>query len=292
MAMKPYPSNLIIFNIDERVLDEEMRLEIKRSWTHIGDILIRSRAAEEGEDPASTVHVIVKYGTRTYLSVDDPESCSNWEDRIERHLLATMRKVSSNVIAFNRRRRNCGMTEVAFDRIEFELEGGKLTMEFRLDSNGSVPVDCAAIATKIRDAFGTGKLGGAVRVRVPSLRSLAEQAERSAIQKAERAALEQAALEERLANEEAAREELEAQAEERFMESPEMAAAVAEEEAAEEKAAKGDSPLEITPLTDEEWEARYGVPEAEFEIDYDMWEAVFPDGSTREYDPQTGSFIE
>ncbi len=288
MAMKPYPSNLVTFYIDERVLDEELKLDINRSWTHLGGILVRPREAAQGEGPRNVVHVMVKFGTRRYLAVDGGESDANWSERIEHHLLATMRNVSSNAVAFNRRRRNAGLPALALDAIQFELEGGRLTLEFALDSNGAVPTDCAAVASAVRDALGTGVLGDPVLVRVPSRRSYEEQVCLARQAKEEALAREAQERAERLAEEQEARREAEKVADEQFMESPELVAEVAEEE----RSHKADSPLELTPLSDEEWEALYGAPDPDFAVDYRLWEPVYGDGTSREFDSQTGAFIE
>ncbi len=292
MAMKPYPSNLIVFYVDGRILDEELKLDIKRSWTHIGEILVRPRPSGKGDEPVcSYVHVMVKFGTRRYLEVDGGESDDNWAQRMEQHLLSTMRKVGSNMVAFNRRRRKYDLPELVLDYIEFELEGGRLTLEYRLDSNGALPTDCARVATDVRTALGAGLLGDPVRVRVPSTRAYREQAEQAAREKAaaaERASAEAAV---RAEAEERARAEAEERAEEEFMESPEMSAEVAREDAEAEAAAKADSPLEVAPLTPEEWEAEYGVRDADFAIDYRVWEAVYADGTAREFDSASGAFV-
>lgn len=294
MAMKPYPSNLIIFNVDERVLDEGMKLALKRSWTHIGEILVRSHAGDDDTPPCNFLHVMVKYGTRRYLRCDGGEADENWSERMEQHLLSTMRKISGNTVAFNRRQRKTGDPELALDFIEFELEAGALTFEFRLDSNGCVPVSCARIATEVREALSAGALGEPVRVRIPSARSYSEQARAHAEAKAAEAAREAAAEEERLAAEAAAREAAEIEAEELFMESPVLVAEAQREEAAKaeaEASAHADSPLEVAPLTEEEWEAEYGVPDVEFEIDRTLWEAVYADGTTREFDSAARQFV-
>ena len=194
MATKPYPSNIIIFNVDDRILDDDLKLALKRSWTHIGEMLVRPHAASEGSEPRNIMHVVVKYGTRSYLRSGDEERDANWSERMEQHLLSTMRKISNNNIAFNRRQRKTGDAELAIDAIEFELEAGALTLEYRLDSNGCVPASCAHIATDIRAALNAGVLGEPVRVKAPSDSSYRRQAHAYAQLKAEEAA--RAAVEE------------------------------------------------------------------------------------------------
>ncbi len=322
MALKPYPSNLIIFDMDARGFDEQVRLDLVRSWTHISEVLVRTHSAPEGEPAKNVIHIKVKYGTRPYLAADDGESDANWAERMEQHILATMRKVSSNLVAHNRRRRREGSPEIPFASMEFELGRGALTLEFLLDSNGCVPTECAHIATHIRAALAAGTLGPAVRVVAPSPKAYERQAEAAAQERQAREQAQADARAEKQAAAQAAREQAEERAQERFMESPElMEAERAREQAIE--AARRDaqaagpvdgeapgapgaggadqtpadpyerrvSPLEVPPLSREEWDALYGTREADFAPDYSLWRVVYADGSAREFDSQTEAFV-
>lgn len=275
MAMKPYPSNLIIFNLDERNFSEEVKLAIIRSWVHIGQVLVRTHAAEDDGEPANFMHVMVKYGTRPYLYSDKVGADENWNERVEHHLLSTMRKVSNNNIAFNRTQRRNGNPEVKLDYIEFELEQGKFTLELKLDSNGAVPLSCAELATEVRAKLNSGEIGQPVRVRIPSAASYGAQANDAAEAKAAAAAAAQAEAERLAAEAETTQEAEEAS----FTEEPELVAEVEQEEAAQ----MPDSPLEVKPMTEEEWEANYGVPKADFVLDYHCAEAIYADGSSKEF---------
>lgn len=277
MAVKPYPSNIIIFDIDDRVLDDDMKLALKRSWTHIGEILVRSHKGAQDAGPSNFIHVMVKFGTRKYLNSAAEDSDANWFERIEHHLLSTMRKISNNVIAFNRRQHKTEDPIISFDYIEFGLEGGVLTLEYRLDSNGSLPVSCADIATDIRTAINDGTLGDPVRVRIPSTRSYQEQ-----VRAWTEAVETQATLEASLSAEND-RSENRNDDDTWFVESPELVAEVIGEEEVE---AEKNSPFEVAPLTEEEWQARYGVADPHFEIDYRIWEEIYADGTSQEYDSQ------
>ncbi len=314
MAMKPYPSNLIIFDMANEGFDEELKLDLVRSWTHVGEILVRTHTTSEGETPKNVIHIKVKYGARPYLAADGGESDANWAERMEQHILSTMRKVSNNLIAHNRRRRREGLAEIPFASMEFELERGAVTFEFLLDSNGAVPTECAHMATHIRAALAAGTLGQAVRVVAPSPEAYSEQAAQAAEERRAREEAEAAAAAEKAAAEEAARQEAEAQAQERFMESPELVQAEQEredaaaqdgaDEAAESEDGKAGeaegeedpydrrvSPLEVPPLSREEWDALYGTREADFAVDYHLWRVVYADGSTREFDSQAEAFV-
>ena len=319
MALKPYPSNLIVFDMAADGFDEELKLDLVRSWTHISEVLVRTHTTPEGQTPRNVIHIKVKYGCRPYLAVDGGESDANWSERMEQHILATMRKVSSNLVAHNRRRRREGLAEIPFASMEFELERGAVTFEFLLDSNGAVPTECAHMATHIRAALAAGTLGQAVRVTAPSPEAYEKQATAAAQERHAREEAEEAAAAEKAAAEEAAREEAEAQAQERFMESPELvqaerereeaaqsevgenqkapeandgeAGADAEDNEAEDPYDRRVSPLEVPPLSRQEWDALYGTREADFAVDYHLWRVVYADGSTREFDSQAEAFV-
>lgn len=274
MTMKPYPSNIILFNIDDRILTNDIKLALKRSWTHIGEILVRSHEGDESASPRNIIHVKVKYGTRTYLSDTEEHASENWFERMEQHLLSTMRKISSNIIAFNRRQKKYGEDELVFDTLEFDLEAGALTLEYKLDSNGCLPPTCAYIATDIRRQLNEARLGEPARIRIPSKQSYLNQAAAHAEAAAARA-LETAANE----AEQATHEEDELL----FVEVPELVEELEQDELTQTQKA---SPFEVAPLTEEEWEAEYGYADAEFEIDYRVCEALYADGSSREFDTQ------
>lgn len=290
MTMKPYPSNLIVFDVDERSFSEDLKLDIIRSWTHIGEILVRTHAGTEDGPACNVIRVKVKYGTRRYLQAGNPEADDNWSQRIEQHLLSSMRKISSNAIAFNRRRRKDGLDELSLDLIEFELERGALTLAWHLDSNGALPVECAHMATEIRAALATGTLGQAVRVVAPSQASWSEQLRHSEERRAQREREERQEAQQQAEKQAQAAERAEEQAEERFMESPELTAQVAAEQAEAERE-RADSPLELAPLSPQEWDALYGVHDAEFAVDYRRWDVIDADGSSREFDADSRTFL-
>lgn len=276
--MLPYPTNTLIFNIDDRVLDEPLKLALKRSWTHVGDLLVRGRQGE-GETPVNFLHVMVKFGCRPYLGPGN-EADANWNQRMEQHVLATLRKVSANLIAFNRNQRRDGKPELRLDFLEFAFENGALTLELLPDSNGAVPESCARVATQVRAALNRGDLGAPARVRVPSAASYAAQAAAAA----ERAAAEAAAQEVDNDAETSDGPEPETVT---FTEDPKL---VAEAQQAAD-AAETVSPLEVAPLSEEEWEAVYGTPAVDFEVDYSIGEAIDEDGASRQFAVATGEAV-
>lgn len=289
MPVKPYPSNLIIFNIDSRILTEDVKLSIRRSWTHIGEILVHPYENDPQSKPMNFIHVMVKFGTRHYLNSALDEADENWNTRMEQHLLSTMRKISNNNIAFNRHLRNSHQEELILDYLEFELEGGALTLEYRLDSNGCVPTSCAQVATEIRNALNANMLGNPCCIRIPSHSSFDAQ-QKAYEERAKQTQLEDASLMQTndVSNDGEQPSMVEALAEEGFIEAPELVEEIEQEET---EAKRSNSPLEVAPLSEEEWEALYGVNEANFEIDYHIWEIVYADGTSREFDSSTQQYL-
>ena len=339
MPIRPYPSNTVILYVDDRVLDRDMKLALRRSWTYVADAVVRANhvaseqdeeateapvpaaeaaqptqaAAAEGEATASAegetaeeqaadetepeyspalqsyVQIRVKFGTRSYLySASDAEADANWNERMAKHIETTLFKVANNNKIFNRYQRNSGAPELAFDYIEVVLEGGALTLEYRLDSNSDLPREYASSASQVRELLNAGALGeGVTRVRMPSTASYQQQAayyeEHKAEIEAARAAEEEAA---RLAAEEQAEQE-EQQAEESFQESPEQVKELEEEE----KIDVYKQTYEPEPMTAEERKARYEFPDADFAIDYRLWDIVYADGSSRAYDSEGAAFV-
>jgi hypothetical protein len=274
-------------NIDERFMNRELKLALERSWAHVGDTIVRTHTSPQDADPYNFIQVLVKYGTRRYLLSADEDADANWTERMEKHLSNTFAKVGNNTKIYNRNQRKGGHDEVAYDHIDLELESGSLVLQFRLDSNSDLPVACAHIATRIRKFLNEGGWGENLRrVIIPSLESYQQQEaaflERLPQREAERAAEEQSA---RQAAEEA-RIRAEREAEEQFLESPELAQEFEgeQDEEAREK-------VEVLPLTAEEWEAAYGFDDADFEIDYRVWELVYEDGSSRVFDSSKETFI-
>lgn len=287
MAMKPYPSNIIMFYLDDRIYNDDIKLALKRSWTHIGEILVRSYEGAADSSPKNFIQVVVKYGNRAYLRDTNDEAQAHWTERIEQHLLSTIRKISNNVIAFNRRQRKHAEPEIAFDSLVFELESGALSLEYKLDSNGYLPPACAHIATDIREALNAGILGEPTRILIPSPASYQQQ---------ERAAAEAKAASEAVAASDTAGAEGEQattavdndETGELFIEAPELVAEIEQQEALK---AKEDSPFEIAPLTEEEWQAEYGVAEADFVLDYRVWEVVSSEGTSCDFDSELKRFV-
>ena len=344
MTVRPYPSNTVILHVDDRVLDREMKLALKRSWTYVADAVVRanhvaegneaqvegeaqgaetqvaeggeaqaaagtagaaeaqvaaeSQAADAGESQAtesdgfspaleSYIEIRVKFGGRPYLS-DDEEAEANWSERVAKHIETTLFKVANNNKIFNRYQRNTGASELAFDHIDFVLEDGALTLEYHLDSESDVPREYAQYASEIRTLLCAGTLGDDVRrVRMPAgeswQRQVAHFEEHREEIEAERAAAAEAA--ELAAEEEEAEEE--ASAAESFQESPDRAREIEAEEIDVYK-----QTYEPEPMTEEERKAKYEFPDADFAVDYALWDVVRGDGTSRVFDSSAKAFLD
>jgi hypothetical protein len=289
MTVRPYPSNTIILHIDERLMSKELKLALERSWAHVADTIIRTHSAPQATDPYNFIHVFVKYGTRRYLLSESSEDAdANWNERMEKHIFNTIAKVGNNTKIYNRRQRKGGQKETSFEYLEIALESGALVLEFRLDSNSDLPLECAHIASHIRTIFNRGSFGENLRrVIIPSPESYRQQKaaflDATAQREAEKAAADEAA---RLAAQEA-REAAESDAEEQFLESPEL---LREFEEKQKKEGEQEAVV-VEPLTASEWEAEYGFDDPDFEIDYHLWELIYEDGSSRGFNSLEESFI-
>jgi hypothetical protein len=192
--------------------------------------------------------------------------------------------------------------------LETNLENGKLVCRMHLDSTCVIPEAESAWLGRVREAYNEGVLGdGIACVTLPSPASYdaqyvegmaakaARDAERAAAEEAERAAIEA---------ERAAAEDV---AEAGFMESPELLSEAKLADAAE--AASHDVVMkaqveEVLEKPDNEktaeeivadriaeeahlhelMEKKYAVPEADFALDYSVWEITYADGTTKTYD--------
>ncbi len=270
---KPRPSLTLIMDIDEALKTEELRLEVDRCYAYIAPTLIRTHAAEE--TPSNTLRFLVKLGNHKYLNSADEGADELWNEIMERWFSNAFYKVGNNLKLFNRRQKEIGNPELAFDKMEIELENGALLVDMRLDSNSSINAEDAAMLGVVREALNAGALTGAKKILMPSEESYIAQYEAGKAAKeaadAEKAAQEEA---ERLARE-AEAAQAEQAAEDAFMESPELTED--EEEISAEELQKS-------------IEEQFSFDEALFAVDYTMWEVQFEDGSAKIYDSATKAF--
>lgn len=273
--MEPRPSGTMILDIDEALATEDTRLEIKRSYPHVGNALIRTHEVEEGA-PHANVMSLLAMVSKEYMD-DSEESQSYWDEIMERWIRSMFHNLGNCMQIYNRRQRQIGGIELYFDRLELELQNREYIIGFGLDSVSSIPEETATVATACRNAIVSGKLGeGVKRVELPSKQSMQLQ---QACGDAIKAAREEAA---RLKEEEDAKareEEIERrrqEAEENFLENPDEEIEK-EEEAIKEYGVR---------------QEKFDLPAADFSVDFRFWDVYGQDGEVRMYDSTTGEFVE
>lgn len=311
---KPHPSMTLLLDLDERLMSTSLRREIDRCYSYLGTPVVRTHPAAAG-DPENTMQLKIRVGAREYLDSKAEGADELWNNYIEHWLLNQVHAVDNQMRIYNRRQREEGTDELIFTWIDFELQGGRLHVRMRLDSQCGIDPAESAWVTRVRSALNEGLLGeGVTCVQLPSdayyaqqyeegMQALAErkQAEALAAQEAERAAQEAA-------------EQAEAEAEERFMASPAKLAEQAEAEFAAEEAddlvvaARIQQDLEAakrgeTDKTAEEIVAeriaeeahlgediqrKYTLPEADFALRFDRWTVFYATGESRSFDAETG----
>ncbi len=306
---KPHPSMALLLDLDERLVDNDLRLEIDRCYSYLGTPVVRTHPAGEGA-PENTIRMMVRVGAREYLDSTAEGADALWSDSIEHWLLNQVHAVENQMKIFNRRQREEGRDELTFTWLEVELAGGRLTVRLRLDSSCGIDPADSVWVTRVRAALNEGALGeGVVAVQLPSDASFEQQyVAGMAALAARKVAEEEARAAEEAAAAEAA--EAEAAAEAAFMASPALVAEAEEaakeaEEATDivvqariardlEAAERGE--LEKTPEQivaeriaeeahlGEDIQKKYALPEADFPIAFDQWTVIYADGTTRDFD--------
>ena len=315
---KPHPSMALLLDLDERLVDNDLRLEIDRCYSYLGTPVVRTHPAGEGA-PENAIRMMVRVGAREYLDSTAEGADALWNDSIEHWLLNQVHAVENQMKIFNRRQREEGRDELAFTWLEVELQGGRLTVRLRLDSSCGIDPADSVWVTRVRTALNEGALGeGVVAVQLPSDASFEQQyvAGMAALAARKVAEEEAARAAEAAAAAEAA--EAEAAAEATFMASPALVAGAEEaakeaEEAADivvqariardlEAAERGE--LEKTPEQivaeriaeeahlGEDIQKKYALPEADFPIAFDQWTVIYADGTTRDFDAIRGVLAE
>lgn len=315
---KPHPSMALLLDLDERLVDNDLRLEIDRCYSYLGTPVVRTHPAGEGA-PENTIRMMVRVGAREYLDSTAEGADALWSDSIEHWLLNQVHAVENQMKIFNRRQREEGRDELTFTWLEVELAGGRLTVRLRLDSSCGIDPADSVWVTRVRAALNEGALGeGVVAVQLPSDASFEQQyvAGMAALAARKVAEEEEARAAEEAAAAEAA--EAEAAAEAAFMASPALVAEAEEaakeaEEATDivvqariardlEAAERGE--LEKTPEQivaeriaeeahlGEDIQKKYALPEADFPIAFDQWTVIYADGTTRDFDAIRGVLAE
>ena len=276
---KPHPSMALTLDLDESIVDHELRLEIDRCYSYLGTPVVRTHPAADGE-PVNTLRMTVRVGAREYLDSSVEGADALWSDSIEHWLLNQVHAVDNQMKIFNRR----------------DPEESKWV-------------------SRVREALNAGALGkDVVAVTLPSAASYEKQyaagMEALETRKEAEAAAARAAEEAAAAEAEAA----EKAAEESFMASPALVAEAAEaaleaEEAADivvrariahdlEEVERGELDKTAEEIVaeriaeeahlGEDIQKKYALPDADFALAFDQWTVVYADGSTRDFDSTSG----
>ena len=234
---KPHPSMALTLDLDEAIVDHELRLEIDRCYSYLGTPVVRSHPAADGE-PVNTLRMTVRVGAREYLDSSVEGADALWNDYIEHWLLNQVHAVDNQMKIFNRRQREESKPELVFTWLEIELQGGRLVVRMRLDSTCGIDPEESKWVSRVREALNAGALGqDVVAVTLPSAASYEKQHAAGMVALEARKEAEAAAAR---AAEEAAAAEAEAAeraAEESFMASPALVAEAAEAALEAEEAA-------------------------------------------------------
>lgn len=317
---KPHPSLALRLDLDERLVDHDLRLEIDRCYSYLGTPVVRTHPAPAADAvPVNTMVATVRVGAREYLDSSVEGADALWNDYVEHWLLNQVHALENQMKIFNRRQREEGREELSFTWLAVELMGGRLTVRFRLDSTcGIDPADSAWVG-RVRQALNEGRLGtDVVEVQLPSDASFEAQRAAGLAAKAEREAARAAAAAEEEARAAAEAAAAEAAAEEAFLASPELVAQAAEarleaEEAADlvvqariredlEAAERGETEKTAEEIVaeriaeeahlGEDIQKKYALPEADFPIAFDHWTVRYADGTARDFDAAAGVLAE
>ena len=295
---KPHPSMALTLDLDESIVDHELRLEIDRCYSYLGTPVVRSHPAADGE-PVNTLRMTVRVGAREYLDSSVEGADALWNDYIKHWLLNQVHAVNNQMKIFNRRQREESKPELVFTWLEIELQGGRLVVRMRLDSTCGIDPEESKWVSRVREALNAGALGqDVVAVTLPSAASYEKQHAAGMV-----------ALEARKEAEAAERA-----AEESFMASPALVAEAAEaaleaEEAADivvrariahdlEEIERGELDKTAEEIVaeriaeeahlGEDIQKKYALPDADFAVAFDQWTVVYADGSTRDFDSTSG----
>ena len=172
---KPHPSMALTLDLDEAIVDHELRLEIDRCYSYLGTPVVRTHPAGDGE-LVNTLRMTVRVGAREYLDSSVEGADALWSDYIEHWLLNQVHAVDNQMKIFNRRQREESKPELVFTWLEIELQGGRLVVRMRLDSTCGIDPEESKWVSRVREALNAGALGkDVVAVTLPSAASYEQQ---------------------------------------------------------------------------------------------------------------------
>ena len=96
---KPHPSMALTLDLDESIVDHELRLEIDRCYSYLGTPVVRTHPAADGE-PVNTLRMTVRVGAREYLDSSVEGADALWSDSIEHWLLNQVHAVDNHCLLY------------------------------------------------------------------------------------------------------------------------------------------------------------------------------------------------
>lgn len=281
MAAMVRPSLILKMDFDERAYNDEVKSEIKRSYSYVAPSLVETHEACDGR-PENVMRFTIKVH-RPYWDVNDEASQELWEGSMVKWLHNMLAKVSNTMMAANMQHKNRGERTVDYAWLDLEF-GNNLTIRVKLNADSSIPENTYDIVAAVREAACAGVLGDNLAVvSVPSYESWAAQLAAVEAELAAQAEAEAAAAVEAVAQE---AETLEGDQE---AETDETVEVVEDAEAVDDVESADDE------LEDEETDETEELPEfppfPDFEVDYRIWGVENADGVIREFDSVEGSFV-
>lgn len=281
MAAMVRPSLILKMDFDERAYNDEVKSEIKRSYSYVAPSLVETHEARDGR-PENVMRFTIKVH-RPYWDINDEASQELWEGSMVKWLHNMLAKVSNTMIAANTQHKNRGERTVDYAWLDLEF-GNNLTIRVKLNADSSIPENTYDIVAAVREAACAGVLGDNLAVvSVPSYESWSAQL---AAVEAELAA--QAEAEAAVAAE-AAAQEAEMPEGDQEAETDETVEVVEDAEAVDD-VESADDELEDEE-TDETEELHEFPPFPDFEVDCRIWGVEDADGVIREFDSVEGSFV-
>lgn len=287
MAAMVRPSLILKMDFDERAYNDEVKSEIKRSYSYVAPSLVETHEACDGR-PENVMRFTIKVH-RPYWDMNDEASQELWEGSMVKWLHNMLAKVSNTMMAANTQHKNRGERTVDYAWLDLEF-GNNLTIRVKLNADSSIPENTYDIVAAVREAACAGALGdNPVMVSVPSYESWSAQLAAVEAELAAQAEAEAAAAAEAAAQEAEALGDDQAAETDEIVETGELAESADDVEGADD-AETADDELEGEEA-DEIEELPEFPPFPDFEVDYRTWGVEDADGAIREFDSVEGSFV-
>lgn len=169
-----HPSLIEKIALDPREYDRAVADDLKRSFAYVGPVSVSAREGGSESDPlVNELRLVVRMG-RPYWSDEAPDGAQMWE-AMHTWLAAKAYKVGATVANFNESRAEEGGRTVSYDRLVLDMKPYELAMA--LPQGDGLPALDELVA-RFRGLLATGVIPADARgVEMPSAASLAAQRE-------------------------------------------------------------------------------------------------------------------